>query len=138
MPSAPPSFGMPRAAPSSLGLHSTDAHIVPLSPAHHIDMHTHQKQKNTTDPFSSAAAEETNDEAEYVHIRVQQRNGKKSLTTVQGLKKAYDYKKVLKALKKGESGFLSFARRFFLSLERAAGEGRCRRCRFLSPLCLHL
>jgi translation initiation factor 1 (eIF-1/SUI1) len=30
------------------------------------------------------------------------RNGKKSLTTVQGLKKSYDYKKVLKALKKGE------------------------------------
>jgi hypothetical protein len=28
------------------------------------------------------------------------RNGRKSLTTVQGLKKAYDYKKVLKALKK--------------------------------------
>jgi len=46
-----------------------------------------------------------------VHIRVQQRNGKKSLTTVQGLKKAYDYKKVLKALKKGEwwrAGFFFF------------------------------
>mmetsp|Transcript_11452 Transcript_11452/g.20221 ORF Transcript_11452/g.20221 Transcript_11452/m.20221 type:complete len:120 (-) Transcript_11452:519-878(-) len=42
---------------------------------------------------------ETADE-EGVHIRVQQRNGKKSLTTVQGLKQAYDYKKVLKELKK--------------------------------------
>lgn len=43
------------------------------------------------------AGEETGD---YVHLRVQQRNGKKSLTTVQGLNKAFDYKKVLKALKK--------------------------------------
>lgn len=42
----------------------------------------------------------SNDAGDYVHIRVQQRNGKKSLTTVQGLKQAYDYKKVLKELKK--------------------------------------
>lgn len=32
----------------------------------------------------------------------QQRNGKKCLTTVQGLPESYDYKKILKALKKGE------------------------------------
>ena len=37
-----------------------------------------------------------------VHVRMQQRNGRKSLTTVQGLPEAFDYKKVLKALKKGE------------------------------------
>jgi translation initiation factor 1 len=37
-----------------------------------------------------------------VHVRVQQRNGKKSLTTVQGLPEAFDYKKILKALKKGK------------------------------------
>lgn len=37
---------------------------------------------------------------DYVHIRTQQRNGKKCLTTVQGLAAAYDLKKVLKALKK--------------------------------------
>lgn len=35
-----------------------------------------------------------------VHIRVQQRNGRKSLTTVQGLPQKLDKKKVLKALKK--------------------------------------
>lgn len=53
------------------------------------------------DAFADAASqEETTAGADYVHIRVQQRNGKKSLTTVQGLKKSYDYKKVLKALKK--------------------------------------
>lgn len=37
-----------------------------------------------------------------VHVRMQQRNGRKSLTTVQGLPEAFDYKKILKALKKGE------------------------------------
>lgn len=35
-----------------------------------------------------------------VHIRVQQRNGKKSLTTIQGLAKDLDRIKILKALKK--------------------------------------
>lgn len=37
---------------------------------------------------------------DYVHIRVQQRNGRKSLTTVQGINATYDKKKILKALKK--------------------------------------
>lgn len=32
---------------------------------------------------------------------MQQRNGRKSLTTVQGLPATFDYKKILKALKKG-------------------------------------
>ena len=34
------------------------------------------------------------------HIGIQQRNGRKTLTTVQGLDKAYDPKKILKAFKK--------------------------------------
>ncbi|GKV14351.1 hypothetical protein SLEP1_g25247 [Rubroshorea leprosula] len=34
-----------------------------------------------------------------VHIRIQQRNGGKKLTTVQGLKKEFGYKKILKDLK---------------------------------------
>jgi translation initiation factor 1 len=33
-------------------------------------------------------------------VRSQQRNGRKSLTTVQGLKKEYSYNKILKDLKK--------------------------------------
>nr|AFD22856.1 eukaryotic translation initiation factor SUI1-like protein [Tamarix androssowii] len=37
---------------------------------------------------------------EYVHIRIQQRNGRKSLTTVQGLKKDFSYEKILKDLKR--------------------------------------
>jgi len=35
-----------------------------------------------------------------IHIRIQQRNGRKTLTTLQGLGKAYDPKKLLKAFKK--------------------------------------
>jgi translation initiation factor 1 len=36
----------------------------------------------------------------YVHIRIQQRNGRKTLTTVQGLSKDYSPKALLKAFKK--------------------------------------
>ena len=35
-----------------------------------------------------------------MHIRIQQRNGRKSLTTVQGLALDLDLKKILRALKK--------------------------------------
>ncbi|CAK9197798.1 unnamed protein product [Sphagnum troendelagicum] len=50
-----------------------------------------------TDPF---AEEDTGKGKGYVHVRVQQRNGRKSLTTVQGLKKEYDYNKILRKFKK--------------------------------------
>ena len=53
------------------------------------------------DPFAEATAEDSSaGSKEYVHIRVQQRNGRKSLTTVQGLKKEFSYNKILKDLKK--------------------------------------
>eukprot|EP00873_Tetraselmis_striata_P041085 jgi/Tetstr1/461349/TSEL_006475.t1 len=59
------------------------------------------------DPFADidadaakAAKSKNSEEENYVHIRVQQRNGRKSLTTIQGLQKGFDYKKVLKAFKK--------------------------------------
>ncbi|XP_035839881.1 protein translation factor SUI1 homolog 1 isoform X1 [Helianthus annuus] len=53
------------------------------------------------DPFAEASAEDSGaGSKEYVHIRIQQRNGRKSLTTVQGLKKDYSYNKILKDLKK--------------------------------------
>jgi len=35
-----------------------------------------------------------------VHIRIQQRNGRKTLTTVQGVDPKYDFKKIVKAAKK--------------------------------------
>ncbi|KAM1655131.1 hypothetical protein ACFX2K_007427 [Malus domestica] len=52
------------------------------------------------DPFSEAKDADAPGAKEYVHIRVQQRNGKKCLTTVQGLKKDFSYGKILKDLKK--------------------------------------
>ncbi|XP_052179168.1 protein translation factor SUI1 homolog 2 [Diospyros lotus] len=55
----------------------------------------------TFDPFADAKAEDSGaGTKEYVHVRVQQRNGRKSLTTVQGLKKEFSYNKILKDLKK--------------------------------------
>ncbi|CAN7072472.1 unnamed protein product [Brassica oleracea var. botrytis] len=53
------------------------------------------------DPFADANAEDSGaGTKEYVHIRVQQRNGRKILTTVQGLKKEYIYSNIFKDLKK--------------------------------------
>ncbi|KAK7262643.1 hypothetical protein RJT34_30218 [Clitoria ternatea] len=53
------------------------------------------------DPFAEANADDSGaGSKEYVHIRIQQRNGRKSLTTVQGLKKDFSYNKILKDLKK--------------------------------------
>jgi translation initiation factor 1 len=56
-----------------------------------------------TDPFAEANARDSGAAAgskDYVHVRIQQRNGRKSLTTVQGLKKEFSYSKILKDLKK--------------------------------------
>ncbi|KAL3636771.1 hypothetical protein CASFOL_019070 [Castilleja foliolosa] len=52
------------------------------------------------DPFAEAEDSGPTGAKEYVHIRIQQRNGKKSLTTVQGLRKEFSYEKILKDLKK--------------------------------------
>uniref|UniRef100_A0A2P2LMM5 Protein translation factor SUI1 isogeny n=1 Tax=Rhizophora mucronata TaxID=61149 RepID=A0A2P2LMM5_RHIMU len=53
------------------------------------------------DPFAEANAEDSGaGSKDYVHVRIQQRNGRKSLTTVQGLKKEFSYNKILKDLKK--------------------------------------
>jgi len=51
------------------------------------------------DPFAEEA-EDSGTTSNYVHIRVQQRNGRKCLTTVQGLNPDFDFKRILKALKK--------------------------------------
>ncbi|KAL9669316.1 hypothetical protein QQ045_006861 [Rhodiola kirilowii] len=53
------------------------------------------------DPFAESNGQDSGaGTKDYVHIRIQQRNGRKSLTTVQGLKKEYSYNKILKDLKK--------------------------------------
>ncbi|KAL8277063.1 hypothetical protein RQP46_010491 [Phenoliferia psychrophenolica] len=45
-------------------------------------------------------ASKKNKEADVIHIRIQQRNGRKTITTLQGLPAEYDRKKLLKAFKK--------------------------------------
>ena len=54
------------------------------------------------DPFADAAGDDASTvvNKDYVHIRVQQRNGRKSLTTVQGIPEKFGKSKILKALKK--------------------------------------
>jgi len=54
----------------------------------------------TIDHFAEAGEGEDNSGKDYVHIRVQQRNGRKSLTTVQGLPDKFSKDKILKAFKK--------------------------------------
>ncbi|KAK7291724.1 hypothetical protein RIF29_07097 [Crotalaria pallida] len=44
------------------------------------------------DPFAEAEESDARGVKEYVHIRIQQRNGKKSVTTVQGLKEEQEPK----------------------------------------------
>lgn len=51
------------------------------------------------DPFADTGDDETTT-ANYIHIRIQQRNGRKTLTTVQGVPAEYDLKRILKVLKK--------------------------------------
>ena len=54
-----------------------------------------------SDPFADAAKGGENDVQDgLVHIRIQQRNGRKTLTTIQGLSSEYDLKKILRACKK--------------------------------------
>jgi len=52
------------------------------------------------DPFADLGPNETGTNEGDIHLRVQQRNGRKMLTTVEGIPVQYDLKRVLKALKK--------------------------------------
>ncbi|KAF1814485.1 eukaryotic translation initiation factor eIF-1 [Eremomyces bilateralis CBS 781.70] len=56
----------------------------------------------TFDPFAEADEDtgESKPVERYIHIRIQQRNGRKTLTTVQGIPAKFDLKKVLKVIKK--------------------------------------
>ncbi|KAL2725165.1 eukaryotic translation initiation factor eIF1 [Vespula maculifrons] len=56
---------------------------------------------NTFDPFADAIKGSDDDVQDgLVHIRIQQRNGRKTLTTVQGLSSEYDLRKIVRACKK--------------------------------------
>jgi len=53
------------------------------------------------DPFADAAkGDEEGVQDGLVHIRIQQRNNRKTLTTIQGLSAEYDLKKIVRACKK--------------------------------------
>ena len=57
----------------------------------------------STDPFGDAQRESKDGgsgQSEVIHIRIQQRNGRKTLTTVQGISDDYDKKRLAKACKK--------------------------------------
>lgn len=53
----------------------------------------------SADPFADTGDDDSQP-TNYIHIRIQQRNGRKTLTTVQGLPSEYDSKRILKVLKK--------------------------------------
>jgi translation initiation factor 1 len=60
---------------------------------------------DTSDPFEGSRGTPSIEAAvggksDKIHIRLQQRNGRKTITTVQGLPDKYDPKKLLKAMKK--------------------------------------
>jgi len=55
---------------------------------------------NKSDPFADAEGGLKSEDS-YIHIRIQQRNGRKTLTTVQGINsEKYDLKKIVKFCKK--------------------------------------
>ncbi|KAL1512196.1 hypothetical protein AB1Y20_005460 [Prymnesium parvum] len=63
-------------------------------------------RKGNKDPFAAGLDgddEEATVSKDLVHIRVQQRNGRKCITTVQGLNADLDMKKIVKAIKKAHS-----------------------------------
>merc|ERR1712083_381103 len=55
---------------------------------------------NGFDAFSDQNTDNISPQKDVVHIRIQQRNGRKTLTTVQGLSEEYDLKKIIKVCKR--------------------------------------
>ena len=53
-----------------------------------------------SDKFKDTNKKDYKAVSNYIHIRLQQRNGRKSLTTIQGLNSIFDFEKINKALKK--------------------------------------
>lgn len=54
---------------------------------------------NSRDPFAQDN-DISGSQDGYIHIRIQQRSGRKTLTTVQGISTDYDLKKIVRACKK--------------------------------------
>ena len=61
-----------------------------------------------SDPFADASAETSDSkgvQSGHIHIRIQQRNGRKTLTTVQGISDDYDKKKLVRYAKRVNFSF---------------------------------
>lgn len=56
--------------------------------------------RSLADAFADAADAAAGGTLKPIHIRIQQRNGRKTLTTVQGIPNDYDQKKIVRAFKK--------------------------------------
>ena len=62
---------------------------------------TNIENLKTFDPFAEDDGDEFGSKtSNYIHIRIQQRNGRKTLTTVQGLPQELDFKRIIRAFKK--------------------------------------
>ncbi|KAF2675003.1 SUI1-domain-containing protein [Microthyrium microscopicum] len=79
--------------------------ISPASRTTTILCATENTDFNALDPFADAQDVDTGDtsgdtNATNIHIRIQQRNGRKTLTTVEGIPSKFDLKKILTVIKK--------------------------------------
>jgi len=64
-------------------------------------MSTNIQNLKTIDPFADDfRSDEIGAQDGLIHIRIQQRNGRKTLTTVQGIADNFDKKKIVKSCKK--------------------------------------
>jgi len=68
-------------------------------------MSTEIQNLKSFDPFADAADQDTVETSQKtqqtnIHIRIQQRNGRKTLTTIEGIPSKFDLKKILKVIKK--------------------------------------
>ena len=52
------------------------------------------------DPFAEADVDDAAAKQNFIHIRIQQRNGRKTLTTIQGLPAELSFKRILQTFKK--------------------------------------
>ncbi|KAF1830170.1 translation initiation factor SU [Decorospora gaudefroyi] len=104
-------YAEPETAKEESDMSSTLSSTLPMAAAWLAETPEQKKTSSTpaymqvgmSDPFAEAdedTGQVKQSQQDYIHIRIQQRNGRKTLTTVQGLPKKFDQKKILKVIKK--------------------------------------
>ena len=73
-----------------------------LDPFADLDAEAEATEEKKKKKKAVAPEDELIGSGDLIHIRVQQRNGRKCITTVQGLSAELDLKKIMKALKKDQ------------------------------------